>query len=99
MCTNCFDVSSDVWSAHISFHQTFAPSPNNWLLNVWLQQRIHNWLLLAANSCQGAAFCGQNTRSIGTEHRLAQCQLLLELLEQLAYYQLLTTGADLLWSR
>ena len=67
-CTICFDVSSDVWSAHISFHQTFAPSPNNWLLNVWLQQRIHNWLLLAANSCQGAVFCWPNTRAIGAEY-------------------------------
>ena len=98
-CTICFDVSSDVWSAHISFHQTFAPSPNNWLLNVWLQQRIHNWLLLAANSCKCAMFCWLNTWAIGAEHRLTHYQVLLELLEQLAYYQLLTSGADLLWSR
>ena len=41
----------------------------------------------------------QNTGAIGTEHRLAHYLVLLELLEQLAYYQLLTTGADLLWSR
>ena len=43
-CLDCFHLTQA--PLHIKNWTTFAQSSDNWLLNIWLQRCIHNWLLL-----------------------------------------------------